>query len=292
MAAKKVEPGPERVILLIAGESGSGKSFWVANLKNALIFDTDIGGGLSYADARIRRNGSERIEVGSYLDVIKELTDRRKSRALDNITTLAIDHLSTLQQEAVLRHNPTFEENTFGKEHDRANKEWRKIRDLVRFGDFNLVCTAHMKAKYENKKQVGMITDASKNVEGDFHIVLQTLKGSSAPTTENPPKARVLKWRRDPDDERGLVPPEFVFTMAEFLRLHGVSMEGRRMEIATATEEQVAELNRLLEVVKLPEGTKESWLRKAKAESFDDFSEDVIVKCLEHVRNLVASPAA
>lgn len=290
MAAKKDVSRPERVILLIAGESGSGKSFWIANLKNALIFDTDVGGGLSYADARIRRNGSERIEVGSYLEVIAELTERRKAKKLDGITTLAIDHLSTLQQDAVLRHNPTFQEGTFGKEHDRANKEWRKIRDLVRFGDFNLVCTSHMKTKYENKQAIGVVADASKNVEGDFHVVLQLIKGASAPTVANPSTARVLKWRRDPEDERGLVPPTINFTMEEFLKVHGYQMDGKREEIPMASAEQVSELNRLLEIVKLPEGTVEAWLRKAKVEALDELSSEIITKCLDHVRKIVAAP--
>lgn len=291
--AKKVDTGPpakERVILLLAGESGSGKSFFVANLKNALIFDTDIGGGLSYAEERIRRNGSERIEVGSYLDIIEEIGKRQKH--LDNITTLAIDHLSTLQQEANLRHNPSMASD-YGKANEKATKEWRKIRELTRNRDFNLVCTAHQKAKFENDKVVGITTDASKNIEGDMSIVLYLLKAEGKkPTAQNPPIARVAKWRRDPDDSRGLIPDVFPLTMDKFLEMHGSDMSGQRHEIPMATPEQAAELERLVNIVKLPEDTVAKWLSKAKAESFSDMTAEVIAKCIAYTTSLVAAPEA
>lgn len=267
---------PERVILLIAGESGSGKSFFVANLKNALIFDTDIGGGLSYADARIARNGSERIEVGSYLDVEAEL--RRRWRELGDFTTIAIDHLSTLQQEAVNRHNPNLAEGTFGREYDRANKEWRRIRDMARRGDFHLVCTSHMKTRYENNKASGVAPDASKNIEGDFSMVLYVRKGSGYPS-----QAHVQKWRRDPEDARGRIPATIPLTVEKFVEAHGHPFEGARQEVPMATANQIAEIKLLIDVVKLPEGEIERWFAKAKADSWEEFTAADLQKCIDHL---------
>lgn len=282
--AKKAtaEVRPERVIALIAGESGTGKSFLIAHLKNALIFDTDLGGGLAYADRLIQANNSERIEVGSYLEVLEEIKKRR-SGALKNITTLAIDHLTTLQQEAVNRHNPNAIDD-FGRSYDKATREWRKIRELVRFGDFNLFCTAHMKAKYEKKEVVGITTDASKNIEADFSMVLYLKPGRTMPST-----AVIHKWRRMPDDPRGAIikGTEFPFTMEDIVALHGYSLEGQRHEIAMATAEQIAEMDRLIRVVKLPEGTTQKWLSKAKADSWADFTQDDIEKCLNYLKSLM-----
>lgn len=286
--SKTVDVVRERLILLLAGPSGAGKSFFIGSLSNALIFDTDIGGGLAYLDARIRRNGSERIEVGSYLDVIQELQKRRGK--LQAIRTLAIDHLTTLQQEAVIRHNPSFAEGTFGKEHDKANKEWRKVRDYARFGDFNLVCTAHMKNKYQGKEIVGQLPDASKNVEADFSIVLELQRCSSYPSM-----ARVLKWRRDPEDSRGLIPASFPFTLEDVIRLQGDFDSDPRREVPMATPQQIGEVMRLVEVVKLPEGELERWFTKAKAESWEDFTEEALGKCIAHLRSKLptdAKPAA
>jgi hypothetical protein len=285
-------PKPERVILLVAGESGTGKSLWVGSLKNALIFDTDIGGGLSYLDARIAKNGSERIEVGSYLEVMDEIQRRRRDGSLKNYTTIAIDHNTALHQEAILRHNPNGIED-FGKSYDKATREWRKIRELVRVGDFNLVCTAHLKSKYERSggksEVVGVTTDASKNIEADMMMVLYLKK---RPDGGYPSMAVTAKWRRDPEDRRGLVPREFPFTMDKFLEVHGFPMEGEREELVMASPEQVSELESLLDAVKLPEGETDKWLKKAKAESWEEMTAEQIDKCIAFLRDKVKSLAA
>lgn len=285
--AKKAEFA-ERVIALLAGDSSTGKSFFIANLKNALIFDTDLGGGLSYADRMIRANGSERIEVGSYLEVMEEVAKRRRQGKLKDITTLAIDHLTTLQQESINRHNPGAVDD-FGRSYDKATREWRKIRELVRLGDFNLFCTAHMKSKYEKKEVVGLTTDASKNIEADFSIVLYLRHGNGYPSS-----AYVHKWRRLPDDPRGVIVrgDTFPFTMDDFISRHGCGLDGKRVEIVMATPEQAAEVDRLLQVVKLPEGTVQKWLAKAKAESWLDFTKDDLAKCLDYLKGLVNGSAS
>lgn len=261
-----------RIILLVAGKSGSGKSFFVANLKNALIADTDIGGGLEAYDERIKRNGSVRFECGSYLD----LMDRLRERDLQNINTLVIDHLSTLHQEAVIRHNPTFREDTFGREHDRARKEWMKVREVARTGDFNLVCVSHTKDEYKNKKVVGTTEDASKNIGADFHIRLQLELGGP---NQFPATAHVVKWRRDPDDPRGRAPSSFPFTVEEFTRLSG-GFGGERAPIPLATAEQVKELNLLLSLLRVPQEDVKKWLAKAKVEKFEEFSAAGIAKAI------------
>jgi hypothetical protein len=272
----------ERVIALCAGGSGVGKSFFIAGLRNALIFDTDLGGGLAYADRQIHANGSERIEVGSYTELMDEVNKRRRAGALKNITTLAVDHLTTLQQEAINRHNPNAVDD-FGRSYDKATREWRKIRELVRFGDFNLFCTAHMKSLYEKKEIGGLTTDASKNIEADFSIVLY-LKATGYPAT-----ATIHKWRRLPDDPRGAITrgQTFPFTMQNFVDLHGCGLDGKREEIAMATPEQVKEMERMLEIVKLPEGTASKWLAKAKAESWSDFPQEDLGKCLDYLKGLM-----
>ena len=284
MTKAKETENKERIILLLAGDSGSGKSWFVANLKRALIIDTDIGGGVSYAQARIERNGSERIEMGSYPEVIDELTRRKKH--LSQFNTVAIDHLSTLHEEAVIRHNPRLVKD-FGAAADKAAREWRRLREIIRYGDFNLVCTSHLKGKWADEKVVGMQADAAKKIEADFHIVLHV---TNPGTPIYPLTASVHKWRRDPEDQRGPAPMSLPFTVEDFLKAEGVDMLAPRHEIPMATEEQIAELGRLLEIVKLPEGTVEKWLSKAKAETFADMSREIIAKCISHVTELVNKP--
>lgn len=272
----------ERIIALVAGESGSGKSFFVANLRNALIYDTDIGGGLAYADARIKRNESERVQAGSYVEILEDLVRRQRSGVFKNIVTLAIDHVSMLNQEAVLRHNPGMERD-FGTASDKATREWRKIREFCRNQDFNLIVTAHLKAKWENEKAVGTQADGAKNIEGDVSIALELRRGTGYPSN-----AWVKKWRRDPEDERGPIPPAFMLTTENFEKLAGPGMFSPREPVKLADAKQVEKITGLLEVAKLPDGTVEKWLKKAGVESFSEMQAPTIEKCIDYIQSMLA----
>lgn len=273
----------ERIIALIAGESGTGKSFFIACLKNALIYDTDIGGGLAYADARIARNGSERVPCGSYIELLDDLKRRQQQNQFKNVLTVAIDHVSALQQEGSLRHNPNSERD-FGRGSDIATREWRKIREFCRNQDFNLIVTAHMKSKWENEKVVGAQADGAKNLEGDVSIALQLRRTGSYPSL-----AWVQKWRRDPEDPRGQIPPTFPMTIDKFTELAGEGLLAPREPAKQASEAQVKQLAQLLEVAKLPEGTTDKWLKKAGVETFAEMLETDIAKCIDHVQKLLRS---
>lgn len=269
----------ERVIALIEGESGIGKSFFVANLHNALIYDTDLGGGLAYADARIKRNGSERVQANSYVEVLDDL--KRRQRKLSKINTVVIDHLSTLHQESCIRNNPK-DERDFGRSSDIATREWRRLREFCRTEDFNLIATAHIKSKWEGEKVSGTTADAGKNVEGDVSIVLEIRRASQYPSI-----AWVKKWRRDPEDERGPIPANFPFSLENFERLAGAGLSMPREPVKLCSPEQFQELSQILEVAKLPEGTQEKWLKKAGAESFLEMTAPDVQKCIEYVKELI-----
>lgn len=278
----------ERIIACIAGASGSGKSFFVANLHNALIYDTDIGGGLAYADARIAKNKSERIEASTYAEIEDDLKRRQKNGSLAKFNTLAIDHVTALHQAAQIAHNPTASQD-YGRANEAATREWRKVRNFCRTCDFNLIVTAHLKGRFDQDKQVGQQPDGAKNIEGDMSIVLYLNK---AEKTLPPSEAIVQKWRRDPDDPRGAIPPTFKLTMENFVKLHGNgALSAPREPVALATAEQVSEINRLVGVVKLPEGTTDKWLKKAGVESFEEMPATIIQACIDHTKKTLTTGA-
>ena len=99
-----------------------------------------------------------------------------------------------------------------------------------------------------------------------------------------PATATTVKWRRDPEDPRPPVPETFPLTLERFIDIHGQPLAGRRQEIPMATTEQVDQLERLLETIKLPDGEPERWLAKAQAESWEDFTSVNIQKCIDHCR--------
>lgn len=281
----KIEPPAKakRAIVLLTGESGTGKSFFIACLKHALIYDVDIGGGLTEYDERIAKNHSERIPASSYVEILDDLKQRHRRGDLKDRITVAIDHVSALQQEANLRHNPTGESD-YGRANARATSEWRAIREFCKSQDFNLVCVAHVKQKFENNVASGVQPDGAKNIEGDMGIVLQLRRAAQG----YPSNAWVTKWRRDPEDTRGKIPPQFPLTIDNFCKIEGSNALDRNREpVQLATEEQLAKLDKLLSIVKVPDTDIARWMKKAGVESFSEMPFDVIQKCIEFCQNIL-----
>ena len=62
--------------------------------------------------------------------------------------------------------------------------------------------------------------------------------------------------------------------------------------VRLASPEQVTEIQSLLSIVRLPEGTVEKWFAKAGVETWEDMPYDVLQKCLDFVKNRFPSAAA
>jgi hypothetical protein len=291
----------DRIILLVAGESGTGKSFFMANLRNALIIDTDIGGGLKYADAMIHANGSQRVgpggrnrgteweqSIAEYPDLLEFLGRMDRQGKLSDYNTLAIDHITTIHDNGVMRHNPRMERD-YGRGSDLATKEWKRIREFLRNKDFNLVCAAHLKGKWEADQQVGLQAAGPKELAGDFEQVLHLRRSASG---GYPSVANVVKWRRLPNDPRGPVPAVFPFEFQNLVTIDGTDAFLRTREpVPEATPEQVAKLTNLLSVAKVDEKIIAKWYKAAGVESFDEMPAPIIVKCIKYVEDLMAKAA-
>lgn len=282
------EDRKDRVIALIEGDSGCGKSFFMACLKNALIYDTDLGGGLSDYEERIKRNGSERMEVSSFSEILSDIRQRLRAGTLKE--TICIDHLSGLHQEALLRHNPS-QDSDYGRSTNKATFEWRQIREFAKTFDANLFCASHLKAEYEKDKNIGRIADGAKLLEADFRIVLklQSLKDDIG-RKRYPATAHVMKWRRDPEfDTRGPVPESFKFLLEEFEKIHGANYKREREKIVLAKPESIEALKTALALLN-PEKSAEltlKWLKAATVDSFEFMSETQVEKCQEMVKKLI-----
>jgi hypothetical protein len=277
----------DRIIALIEGESGSGKSFFVACLRNAIIYDVDLGGGLVEYEERIKKNGSERVEVASFSDILTDIRERLRTNRLKE--TVVIDHITGLHQEALLRYNPS-QDADYGRSNNKATYDWRSVREFARTFDTNLVCVAHMKAEYEKDKQIGKIADGAKNIEGDMHIVLrlENLKDDKG-RKRYPSTAHVIKWRRDPDDVRGLPPASFTFTLAEFEKIHGANYKRERAKVELAKTETIAALNQIMSLLDkvVAEEMLAKILKTGGVDSLDFLSDDQVKKSIEFVEKKI-----
>lgn len=270
----------DREFTLIEGDSGAGKSFFVSTIPNAFIFDTDLGGGLRYADPWIAKIGSRRLEAATWSEVHDTIREEILAGTLP--LNVAIDHVTILHQNSVLDYNPTGEAD-FGRAAARATADWRKVRELVRRADCNLYAVSHTTPKYDQGEQVGTKADGAKNIEADFSVVLRLVHEEGG---VHPSKAKVIKWRRHPEDPRGAPPKLFTFTIEEYAGIVGAGFGRERKPVDIATAEQVAEIERLLSVVRTPEGWTEKALKKAGAETWAEITKEQAEKMTAHLKGI------
>lgn len=282
----KVE-NKDRIIALFEGDSGTGKSFMLACQKEIVIYDTDLGGGLSEYDDRIKENGSVRVEISSYAEILSDMKIRLREGRL--LRSIGIDHVTGLHQDAILRHNPS-QDSDYGRANNKATYEWRQIREFAKNFDCNLFCVSHMKAEFINDKSVGKIADGAKNIEADMNIVLklECLRDEKG-KKRHPATAHVMKWRRDPKDERGPVPDSFKFTLEDFEKIHARNYKREREKVVLAKPESIDALSKVLALMDkaVAEEMVGKWFKAAGVDSFEFMTEDQISKCQEFVQKKI-----
>jgi hypothetical protein len=155
----------------------------------------------------------------------------------------------------------------------------RLVSWLVRL-DMNVILIAHEKDVWGmddkgNRAVTGVSFDCWDKLEYELHLALNIQKRGPSRI------ARVTKSRLQgfPDGET------FAWTYDTFADRYGRDViEKAAAPVAIATTEQVAELTRLLDVVKMPDGWLAAVLTRANVERLDDMEADKIEKLLTVVK--------
>ncbi len=139
--------------------------------------------------------------------------------------------------------------------------------------DMNVIITSHAKNEYgSNLAVLGQTYDCYKKLDYLFDLVFEVQKRGKD-------RLGIIKKSRIesfPDGET------FPFGYEEIAKRYGKDiLEKDAMPVVLANAEQIGELQRLIELLKIPNETWQKWLDKAQAYSFDEMPEDVIQKCIE-----------
>lgn len=281
LRAKKPEPVNKRLKLFMYGPAGVGKTTAAIQFPNSYIIDCERG--TEQYDQQITASGGVVFQTSDMAEVIAEvkslLTERHDYR------TLVIDPITTAYNDLLDRCEAKVGAD-FGRHYQEANKQMKRLANLILALDMNVVITAHAKKEYgDNLKVLGFTFDGWKQLDYWFDLVIELgrKKGEKKRT------GKVVKSRI------GTFPDQDVFDWsydAIRQRYDADTLEREAETVVLATPEQVQELRALLDVVKLPEGTQEKWLSKAGVEEFDDMPGDVIQKCVDYVKARLPRTAA
>ena len=279
LRARKPESVTKRLKLFMFGPAGVGKTTAAIQFPNSYIIDCERGA--ENYDKLITGSNSVLMQTTDIHDVIQEvkslLTEKHEFR------TLVIDPITPVYND-LLDKCETQVGSDFGRHYGAANKQMKRLANLIMALDMNVVITAHAKTEYgANFAKIGYTFDGWRQLDYWFDLVIElTKKGKKR-------LAKIAKTRLEcfPDEE------VFEWSYDAIRKRYDVGiLEREAHAVALAGPEQVKEIKDLLNIVRLPEGTVDKWFAKAGVEDWEDMPADVIGKCIEFVKGRVPTFAA
>jgi AAA domain len=286
IAPQHAEPSKPKV--LIFGKSGVGKTWTSLDFPSCYYIDTEGGADLAHYTAKLEAaegvylgpdQGS--IDFATIIDQVKALaTERHPYR------TLIIDSITKVFALEIAREAERLgDRDAFGASKKPAVAYMRALVAALMRVDMNVILIAHEIEQWGQNERgertvVGATFDAWPKLEYELHLALHITKQG------NSRYAQVRKSRLTgfPDGSR------FPWSYAEFAERYGrdvVERVAKPVEVATA--EQIAEAERLLGVVRMPDGWLEKCLSAAGVDTLVELDTDKIEKLINAIKERAKS---
>lgn len=276
LRAKKPEAIKKRLKLMLYGEAGVGKSYAASAFPNAYYFDCERG---VEEDDYIKRLIAGKSKVFQTTDIDEVISDIRELLTTKHdFRTVVIDPFTPLYADLVDRTEARMiragEDTGWGRHYGIANKTARPLlQQMLTRLDMNVIIICHAKILYseEGMKRIGYTFDGYKKLDYLFDLVLFLSKQGNKRIAE----VRKTRVKAFPDGDT------FEWSYEAFVERCGPDIERVSVPVVLATATQVTELERLVEAVKLPDGTTDKWLSKAGVARFADLPEAAITACID-----------
>jgi KaiC/GvpD/RAD55 family RecA-like ATPase len=262
---------------MLSGKAGTGKTMFSLNFPNVYLIDTEMGATREQYVKKLQQEGGAYLgpQQGSqdFREVINQV--RELATTSHPYKTLVIDSFSKLYNLECAAAEERVGSD-FGKDKREANKPTRQLIRWLERLDLSVVLICHQKDKWERRERelimAGSTFDGFPKMEYDLDLWLETK------LTGNKRYATVVKSRIDSFP----VGTDIDLDFKTFEKLYGAAIvEGPVKAITLATADQVAEIVRIVELLKMPEEDCDKWLSKAQAVEWADLSQDNAVKFLD-----------
>lgn len=293
VAPETVEPKKPK--MLIFGPAGVGKTWTALDFPNVFYVDTEGGADLNHYRNKLKDSGGAyfgpdqgSLDFDTVIGQMEALATEKhsfKTVVFDSITKL----FNTAITDEQMRIANEGKKDEFGTSKKVPVRQMARLVRWINRADMNAILIAHQKDQWGkddkgNREVVGLTFDAWEKLEYDLHLVLRISKigaGESAKRFANIGKSRLTGF---PEGQR------IEWSFSEFSERYGRDIiEQAVKQIVLASPEQITELKRLLEIVKLPDGVTDKWLTKAGVDCFEEMDSDTITKCLSFLQEKIKS---
>lgn len=258
---KAVEPKaaePSKPKILIFGKPGVGKTWGALDFPNVYYIDTEGGADLEHYTDKLKKSGGVYFGPDQGSQSMQAIIDEVKALATEDhpYKTLVIDSISKVFNLEITNEAERLADkglkNEFAADKKPAVKFTSKLIKWIDALDMNVIIIAHEKALWLKGEQIGVTFDAHDKLEYDLHLCLNIVKAGDTR------KAFVKKSRLLPFPDAS----NFEWSYTDFATRYGKAvMEKNAEKLVLATVEQITEVKRLLEIVKLSETDKQDkWI--------------------------------
>jgi len=277
--------------ILLYGPSGVGKTVLTTQFPDVYFIDSE--GGATQPEYRQRlidagalylgpNDGAASLDV--VLDQVKALATTehdRKTLVIDSITKVFTNEVS---REAE-RLQDAGKKNEFGADRKPAVGAMRQLVAWLPRLNMNVILIAGETAEWGlvngERAQIGTTFDCWPRLEYELDLAIGMFRAGSKRL------ARVRKTRLSAFPQGDT----FDCTYEELAHRIGDVIEAAPEKEAFATPVQLAEVTRLLDIVRLDEGTVDKWLAAANVSNWEEMSEERIGKAITYLQGKIALAA-
>lgn len=293
MALRGVKPAAiqKRLKALFYGSAGVGKTTAAISFPRPYLIDTEKGAENNQYTKILEERGGVVYQTCDFDDLIKEvkalLTEKHEFKTLiiDPLTTLYNDLLD--KSASLLKAQSKEKDATgteFGRHYGEANKKMKHLLALLLRLDMNVIITSHAKNEYAgNMAVIGSTFDCYKKLDYLFDLVFEIQKRGKE-------RVGIVKKSRIetfPDGET------FPFSYDEIASRYGKDiLEKETISQELATYEEVREIEKLIDLLKVPEEVWQKWLDKGESEKWEEMPRNAIQKCIEFLKNQIKGEVA
>lgn len=282
---KAVDPKtaePKKPKILVYGAPGVGKTWTSLDFPRVYYVDSENGANLDHYTTKLHNSGGKYFGVDQgALDFVEVIGQVQALATEDHeYKTLVIDSFTKLFNTAISNEAQRLEDqnkkNEFGIDKKPAVALTKKLINWLSKLDMNVILICHEKAEWGidskgERTQTGMTFDAYDKLAYELDLSLNIIK-SGPNRLARIKKSRLIGF---PDSE------SFKWSYDDFAERYGKAViERKHVKIDLATDDQVADINRLLDLVKLPEDWLEKTLTKASATSLAELNNDQAKKTI------------
>jgi len=271
----------KRLKALFYGAAGCGKTTAGISFPKPYLIDTERGAENDQYTKKLESVGGAIFQTADFEEVITEVTSLMTEK--HSYKTLVIDPLTTIYNDLVekcaadLKRKSPEKDATgteFGRHYGEANKKMKRLLNLLLRLDMNVIITSHAKNDYaEGMVITGQTYDCYKKLDYLFDLVFEIQKRGKE-------RVGIVKKTRI---ETFLDGESFSFSYNSIADKYGREiLERDAVAEQLATQEQIAELTRLIELLKIPEETVQKMLDKANSETVQEMNFEYIQKCIDH----------